>query len=153
MSEINFDSIDSILDATLDDLADMPEFKPFPAGTHACLLTMSTKAINGKPAVEWKLTAVETIELKSPEDIPVKQGDTCNGVFMFIQKDGKPNEVAQGQFKEMLKPLAVHFNTATNRATLEAIAGGVHVAVTMSQRADKTNPNKFYPVIEALSVL
>lgn len=149
-NSIDFNSIDSILDATLDDLADMPEFKPFPVGTHACLLTMATKTINKNPAVEWKLTAVETIELTNATDAPVKPGDTCNGAFMFVQKDGKPNEMAQGQFKDLLKPLAAHFNTPTNRATLEAIEGGVHVAVTMTQRE---SGGKVYPVINALSVL
>ena len=45
-------SIDSILDSTLDDLADMPEFKPFPAGAHKCTFDFEAKTINGKPAVK-----------------------------------------------------------------------------------------------------
>ena len=151
----NFLDIDSLLDATLDDLADVPEFKPFPAGTHHCTLSLSSKVIADKPAVEWKLTAVETMELVDPTGTPVKAGDTCSGAFMFVQKDGKPNELAQGQFKELMRPLQAHFGTPTNRLTMEA-AEGCAVAVTMTQREGKkgsTSEGKFFPVIEALAVM
>lgn len=147
-------SLDSILDATLDDLADVPEFKPFAAGTHMASLTLTEKAIQNKPAIEWKLTHIETLELVNPEDTPPKAGDTCSGAFIFVNNDGTVNEIAQGQFKEILKPLAAHFGTATNRATLEA-AQGVQVAVTMSQRAGKkgsSSEGKFFPTIETLIV-
>lgn len=151
----NFLDIDSLLDATLDDLADVPEFKPFPVGTHQCVITLESKVITDKPAVEWKLTAMETVELVNPEDTPVKAGDTCSGAFIFVQKDGQPNELAQGQFKELMKPLQAHFGTGTNRETMAA-ANGATVVVTMTQRAGKkgsTSEGKFFPVIEALAVL
>lgn len=146
-------SIDDLLDATLDDLADVPEFKPFPVGTHQCTLEIASKVIAEKAAVEWKLTLIETIELANPEATPAKAGDTCSGAFIFTTKDGKPNELAQGQFKEMLRPLQAHFGTATNRQTMEA-ANGCTVAVTMSQREGKNdNAGKFFPVIDAIAVL
>jgi hypothetical protein len=141
--------LDSILDATLDDLADVPEFKPFAAGTHLATLTTETKLIQNKAAVEWKLTLVEVLELANPEDVPPKAGDTCSGAFIFKNNDGTKNELAEGQFKEMLRPLQAHLGTTSNRETLEA-AQGVQVAVTMTQRAGKvgsTSEGKFFPVV------
>ena len=151
----NFLDIDSLLDATLDDLADVPEFKPFPTGSHQCTITLESKSIGDKPAVEWKLTAIETIELADPTGTPVMAGDTCSGAFIFVGKDGKPNELAQGQFKELMRPLQAHFGTDTNRQTMEA-ASGATVVVTMSQREGKkgsSSEGKFFPVIEALAVM
>lgn len=154
-AENNFLDMDSLLDATVDQLADTPEFKPFPTGTHLCVLTLEQRNKDPKkPAISWKLTAIETIELKDAEkDQPVKAGDTCSGLFSFVKDDGTVNELAQGQFKEIMRPLSGHFKTASNRDTLAAVAEGVTVAVTMSQReGKKENAGKFYPVIEALVV-
>lgn len=155
--ENNIFDMDSLLDATVEQLADMPEFKPFPTGTHLCELTMEQRTKDPKKfAVSWKLTAIETIELKDAEkDQPVKPGDTCSGLFSFFKDDGSVNELAQGQFKEMMRPLTAHFKTESNRQTLSALAdaGSITVAVTMSQReGKKENAGKFYPVIEALVV-
>lgn len=152
----NFLDMDSILDATLDDLDDVPEFKPFPAGTHQAVLTLVPKEIKKRPAIEWKLVAKETIELANPDtDKPVQPNDSCSGAFIFVNEDGTKNEMAQGQFKALLAPLSAHFGTATNRDTLNA-ANGCEVAVTMSQRAGKkgsSSEGKFFPVIEAIAVL
>lgn len=153
-ANVNAMDIDSLLDATLDDLADVPEFKPFPAGTHMCTLNMETKVIADKGAVEWNLTLVSTLEMADPTATPPAAGDTCSGAFMFTTKDGKPNEIAQGQFKEMLRPLQAHFGTTTNRETM-AMANGCEVVVTMSQREGKkgtSSEGKFFPVIDALVV-
>lgn len=146
--------LDALLDGTLDDLADVPSFKPFAAGTHIATLELSPKAIAGKPAVEWKLTHVETLELANPEDVPPNVGDTCSGAFIFIGKDGTKNEIAEGQFKEMMAPLAANFGTSSNRDTMAA-AQGCTVAVTMSQREGKKGTNsegKFFATIESLVV-
>lgn len=144
-------SIDSLLDATLDDLADMPEFKPFPAGAHRCTIEFEVKDVGGIPSVGLKLTAIETMELANPEDTPVKAGDSTEVLFMLKKKDGTTNELGQGQFKEILKPLAAHFNTATNRATMEAAKGAECLVVTVI-REDKKN-QKFYTGVTNLQVL
>ena len=154
----NLVDIDSLLDATLDDLADVPEFKPFPKGTHKCTLNIAQKDINGHAAMEWKLTGQETIELADPEDTPIKAGDVCSGAFILTKDEGGKkvvNELAQGQFKELLKPFTAHFGTATNRDTVEAM-NGCTVVATMGQRAGKkgsTSEGKFFPTIEAIAVL
>ena len=153
---IQFLDIDSLLDATLDDLADMPEFKPFPKGSHQATIAFEQKLIQGRASVEWKLTAIETLELvDAVNDQPVKAGDTCSGAFIFFNVDGTANDMAQSQFKALLAPLQAHFNTDKNRDTMVASQGAT-VVVTMSQRAgkkDTPSAGKFFPVIEALAVM
>ena len=114
MSDFN---IDSILDGTLDDLADLPEFKPFPVGTHKAVLTMEQKVVNKHPAIEVKLKALETIELPSGSEAePVSPGQEGTVLYML------DNELGQGKFKKLLKQLAETYGTdKTNRQIMETI--------------------------------
>jgi len=154
MSTVNTSSIDSLLDATLDDLADIPEFKPFPIGAHSVKIAFDYKEVNGTAAVELALTAVATVELATPTDTPITAGDTTNVLFLLKKKDGSDNELAQGQLKELLKPLAAHFGTTSPRATMAA-ANGAEVVVITDIREDKRDPQnvKQYTSIKQLTVL
>lgn len=139
-------SMDDLLDGTLDDLADMPEFKPFAPGAHKVTLNFdATKKINDMPAIEVKLTVVETVELVNPEDTPPKAGDTTTVIFILKKKDDKGNvvrnELAEGQFKNLLASLAPAFPDATtNRAIMEA-AEGFEVLASTSIRENKKDKN------------
>ena len=157
MSTVNTTSIDSLLDGTLDDLADVPEFKPFPMGAHKVTIKWDIKEINSQPAIELALTAVETIELTNPEtDKPVAAGDTTNVMFMLKKKDGTNNDLAQGQWKELMKPLAAHFGTTSNKATMEASNGAEVLVITdVRKSVSKTDANdvKYYSSVKSLSVI
>lgn len=150
-------SMDDLLDGTLDDLADMPEFKPFAPGAHKVTLNFdATKKINDMPAIEVKLTVVETVELVNPEDTPPKAGDTTNVIFILKKKDDKGNvvrnELAEGQFKNLLASLAPAFPEATtNRAIMEA-AEGFEVLASTSIRENKKDKNniKQYTSLDAI---
>lgn len=150
---INTSDIDSLLDGTLDDLADIPAFKPFPAGAHRVIINWETKKISDKTAIELKVTAVETLELENPEETPVKAGDKTSTLYQFYKKDGTANEIAQGQFKEIMKSLALHFGAKSNRE-LMAESEGFEVAITTSIRTDKRDVNdiKYYTDIKNLVV-
>ena len=97
MSEFN---IDSLLDGTLDDLADAPEFKPFPAGTHKVTISIVQKKIGTHPAFEVAMKAVETIELSNSEETPLAAGATTSVAYMM------DNDLGQGNFKKILASLA-----------------------------------------------
>ncbi len=148
-------SIDSLLDATIDDLSDIPEFKPFPIGAHRASIKWDyTKKVNDKTVVELSVTAIETLELSNPEDTPTKAGDSTNILFQFTKKDGTPNELAQGLWKALLKPLQEHFKTASNRETMDA-SQGAEVLIVTNMRSDKKDPNniKYYTDIKNLQVI
>lgn len=139
--------IDSLLDGTLDDIADLPEFKPFPAGMHQVSIVMTQKEINKKPSIELAMTYVEPMELSDPSDVPPKAGDTSNLVFFL------DNELGQGQFKEVIKALKPVYGTnGSNRDTMNESAGAV-VAVVTKLRKDKNDETKVYTQLQKLELI
>lgn len=161
MTELNQAmSMDDLLDGTLDDLADAPEFKPFPAGAHVVQIFFdATKKINDMPAIEVKLVHRETAELSNPDDTPPKAGDSTNVIYILKKKTETGtivrNELAEGQFKVLLASLAPAFPDATtNRAIMEA-AQGFEVLAATSVRTNKKDPNniKYYTALDSVSLI
>lgn len=153
-------SMDDLLDGTLDDLADVPEFKPFAAGAHKVKINFdATKKINDMPAIEVKLTHIETVELTNPEDTPPNAGDSTNVIYILKKKDDKGNivrnELAEGQFKQLLASLAPAFPEATtNRAIMEAAQGYEVLAVTSIRESKKDKNNiKYYTALDSVVLL
>lgn len=143
MSDFN---IDSILDGTLDDLADLPEFKPFPAGTHRAVMTMEQKVVNKHPCFEVKLKALETVELPAGSDAePASAGQEATVLYML------DNELGQGKFKKLLKQLAETYGAdKTNRQLVEESQNAEVLVVTILRlNKDKT---KMYMDIDAVAV-
>ena len=138
MSEFN---IDSLLDGTLDDLADAPEFKPFPAGTHKVTIGITQKKIGTHPAFELAMKAVETIELANAEDTPLVAGATTSEAFMM------DNELGQGNFKKVLKSLADHFGAKSNRELI-AEAQNLEVLVVTKVRQNKDKTQSYTSIVE-----
>ena len=127
-------NFDSLLDASLDDLADLPEFANFPAGVHRCTISLKQKAINDKPAIEVTLKAIETVELSKPEeDKPVSVGQTSSSAYFL------DNEFGQGAFKKLVAPLAASLGVASLRDLLEA-AEGTEVEAVTAFRKGKIKP-------------
>ena len=153
-------SMDDLLDGTLDDLADAPEFKPFPAGAHQVKIFFdATKKINEMPAIEVKLVHIETAELTNPEDTPPKAGDSTNVIYILKKKTETGtivrNELAEGQFKQLLASLAPAFPDATsNRAIMESAQGYEVLAVT-SVRVNKKDPTnvKHYTALDSVTLI
>ena len=144
-NEVN---LDTLLDGTLDDLADLPEFRNFPPGMHRCTFAWEQKTIKNHPCIEVKLTAKETIELAKPadeENKPLVGGEVAGVLYML------DNEVGQGSFKEnILKPLAAHFGAKATRELLNDANGG-EVLVVTDLRANKEK-TKTYMSIAKLEV-
>lgn len=126
-------NLDSILDSTLDDLADMPSITPFPNGAHKVKLTF--KIDDKKLSIQMAMEYIETLELSDPTSVAPAPGDKNTIFFNLKKKDNTPNEYAQGALKEVLKVLAPVFPGST-RETLTA-AEGVEVAVVTKVRVGK----------------
>lgn len=147
------DSIDSILDETLDDLADLPEFKVYPAGAHRVLATFEQKEINSKQAVDLSFKYVEALELAEPEteENPApKQGDACNTMFML------DNEYGVGNFKKCSKPFSEALNFATGREIIEGVKDVECVILTSVRTvANKQDPDdvKHYLNVKEIQVV
>lgn len=130
------DNFDALLDANLDDLADLPEFADFPAGVHRCSVAIAKKEINGKPYMEVKLTGIETVELSKPEeDKPISAGQSSSSLYSL------ENPYGQGAFKKLIAPLAAHLGVSSLRDLIEQI-GGTEVEAVTSFRKGKAKPGE-----------
>ena len=141
----NFD-IDAMLDGTLDDLADLPEFKPYPAGTHAVVLTIVDKTaaknrVNNHPGFEVKMKAVETMELADSNETPLVAGAETSVLYLL------DNPIGQGSFKKLLASAAEHFGAKSNRDLIADLQGAT-VAVVTRQRQNKDKTQTYTDIVE-----
>ena len=145
MAQDNFD-IDAMLDGTLDDLADLPEFKPYPVGTHAVVLTIVDKTapkdrVNNHPGFEVKMKAVETLELANSDDTPLVAGAETSVLYVL------DNPIGQGSFKKLLASAAEHFGAKSNRELIADLQGAT-VAVVTRQRQNKEKTQTYTDIVE-----
>ena len=150
MSQMNND-IDALLDGTLDDLADIPEFVvPNPGSWIAEIISFETKEINKMKSPELKLKFTELIEAADeslePQALPLEAGT----LYSFFYEDGKPNEFAQGSFKEIIAALKPVVGGDKNSEVM-ANSKGAMVAVTTGVRLDKKDSTKRYLQIKQLT--
>ena len=138
--------LDTLLDSTLDDLEDLPEFKPFSAGTHRCLASFETKEINGKSAVELSLEMVESLELADPQDSMPKQGDKSNTMFML------DNEFGRGALKKAAIPFGEALGVSTIRDIIEQTKS-IECVVVTSLRTDKNDASKKYLQVKEIGIV
>lgn len=157
MSENKMIDMDALLDGTLDDLADVPSFKPFSAGAHMCKLAWEIVAINDIPTVKLKLTHISTEELANAEDTAPAVGDTTEVAFMLKKKDGTKNELGEGQWKEILASLKSGMalpEATTNREVMTASEGLEALVVTTVRKNDKDKQDiKYYTGIKSVTTV
>lgn len=140
-------NIDDLLDATLDDLEDLPEFKPFPPGVHAALATLSIKEVNDKQAVELALKGQETLELSEPsKDTPIQAGHETSVLFKLN------NEFGRGNMKKLLKPIGEALGLTVTREIIEQCKD-MPVVVLTSYRKNKEDPTSPYMNVKELNVV
>lgn len=127
-------SLDNILDATLDDLADMPSIVLFPNGAHKVKFESKIDAKNS--SVQITLTYIEPLELADPTSAAPAAGDK-NSVFFYLKtKEGKANEYAQGALKNIVKVLQPALGGDTTTEVLSN-AQNAEVAVVTKIRVGK----------------
>jgi hypothetical protein len=156
---LNLD-IDSLLDGTLDDLADAPEFKPFPLGVHKIIMNWETKQLDDKKEsgkkntlVTLKMKAMETIETPAGSEEVCSPGQEENiGFFLVHHSSPKAMEIGQGAFKEIMRSLAGHYGAKSNRE-LMAESAGAEALVTTGHRTDKQDKSKKYTTLEKLMII
>jgi len=143
-TEMNFDDI---LDQSIDDLADLPEFKVPDTGIYKLRVTGGTKAINNKPAVTTSFVVREIVELADssiPEEQRAKAGDKFDIAYILKDEDGNKSEIAEGRMKEFLAPFHAHYGEKSIRAIIEGpLTEGVDITAQVVKKARKNDPEKF----------
>jgi hypothetical protein len=143
MTEQTTFDIDAILDGTLDDLADLPEFRPLPVGTYQAQFKIERADANKSPNVFFaKLKITETVELANPEEKPVETGAEANVRYDLS------NEFGQGAFKKLMSALAEHFGAKKTRELLEDVKEYVDVFVVTKQNTNKKNGQVYSDIVE-----
>lgn len=164
-NNLSIDSLDALLDVSLDDIADLPSFEAFNPGAHKVTINWAFKSMDktvegtkkSTPHVELKLTSLgETMELTEPNNpelntVP-KDGDTCSTMFDIT------NEFAMGALKKAVANLETHFGTKNLKAIITQSEGFEVVAVTKVRygkdaTTKQVDKSKKYLQVEGLLVL
>jgi hypothetical protein len=124
-------SLDSILDVTLDDLADMPSIELFPNGAHKVSLEFVIDPV--KVSVRMDMTYIECVELADPTAKAPAAGDKNSVFYNLKKKDGEPNAYAQGALKIILQALAPTFGGSNTTEICANSKGAEVVALTKIQ--------------------
>lgn len=153
--EAQFKGLEDLFDADIEDIADLPAFETPPPGAYLLGVVMTTKEINDKPAVVADITVVETVELKNTDEdhkhyrAPVKDGTKFSIAFIL------GNAVTEGRLKQFVAPFAEHFGIKGKgsmgilvRDTIQ----NVTIAATITNRADKNDPDILYAGIKNIQV-
>lgn len=138
---MNTNAMTDLLAGSLDDLADMPEYKPYPAGAHRVTFHVEEKQINNKPAVEFKFKYVEALELTNPEETPPKAGDEAQVLCILTNNDGTRNEFSEGTIKMVAAALKESFPGSNVREILSAAKGAEVVIVTSIRKGKDGRPD------------
>jgi len=139
MSDTEFD-LASLLDGTLDDLADRPEFLPFVQGAHTVKLTLIQD--EKKSSVLYAAcTLIETLEQADPNETPMEPGTK------FRARMDLSNKFGQGDIKMILAAAATVFNERSVSKLIESLkTEGMECSVVTENR---TNKDKVYTSIVA----
>lgn len=140
-------NMDALLDGTIDDLADMPEFKPFNPGIHRCTVKMYQQKINDLPAISVDLKVIETVETATGVEPMLAGAETTCSYFMRYPSNPIVAGLGQGKFKELLAAAAVKFGAKSNRELMEDINGAEFLVVT-GLRDNKKKTQKFTDILE-----
>ena len=145
MTESNL-SVDDILDGTLDDLDDLPEFKAFAPGVHQVFTTMSIKDIGDNKAVEFAFKMISTIELANPKGIEPKEGDTSSTICMLN------NEFGLGALKKLAAPIREALGLEKTSEVIEQCID-IECIIVTGLRVDKKDKDKIYLQVKELQVI
>ncbi len=137
--------LSSLLDASIGDLAELPESVVFAAGAHRCTFDYEVRQSGGESKIPMfciKLKHQETLELNNPEkDTAPNTGDETE------VKYNMNNEYGQAALRSLAALFCKHQGldekTTSLNGAFQAYKGGSLVFVTKT-RADKKDPARHY---------
>jgi len=135
--------LDDLLDSSIDDFEDLPDFEPYPVGTHRVYGTLSLKEVNDKVNVEFSMKAIETLELKDKvKDQPLAEGAPASVLFNFGSEWGR------GAFKKVFAGTAEKLGATSNRQLIENFQEVDCVVVTKLRTSKDDKDKKYTNVVE-----
>jgi hypothetical protein len=143
----------SLLDASLDDMMDMPEWKNWPAGAYTVKPEIKqeskkntkTNEMETHITVKAKLIAVK--ELADPNSVPPEVGAETQVRYTW------ENEYGQGGLKNLLKPVAAATGLKKVPELLEAIHTADSLVLVVGIRKGKSEAGKETPEYQTFTDL
>lgn len=148
---MSIDLLNSLLDSTVDDLADLPVFKARPAGTYKAQFEYEINSEGELPYFVYTFKLMEIMELVNPDEAETldftKEIKVNIYAFPFYKdkdtKEIKKSDRGEGLTKIVVLGLKDEFGGSSNRETLEAGNGAmVGVTIGVERRKDKDVPGK-----------
>jgi len=155
-SNAAFTDLDALMDASMDDIDDLPPVGVPPTGHYNLLVSAErvdpTEA--GKNAYIKFTYEVEAVnEVKVPEEeSEAAIGMKFSQMFSPFKKDGTVNEYGIGFLKEATAPFAAHFGTQKMGDTIAQI-DKVSVAATLVRKKDKKDADRWNFALKDVVVL
>lgn len=150
MSELKnpaFADFDALLDASMDDIADLPPIGVPPTGSYILDVTASRespKESGGNEFIQLEYTVVEINELKHEEEmVDVKVGQSFKVFFSPFKKDGTVNDTGLGYLKQALEPFATHYNTRESLGGTIAAIQQCRISASVIRVQDKKDETRF----------
>lgn len=145
MTQAVFEDLSALLDASMDDIADLPPTGVPPAGHYRLSVTASRERSDksGSEYFKFSYEVLEVGELKNPEEAgEVAVGMKFSQMFSPFKKDGTPNEFGMGFLKEAVAPFAAHFGITRLGEALSQI-NQVQVSAVLTRRRDKKDEERW----------
>lgn len=134
-------NIQDLLDASIDNIEDLPSTDAWPVGAH---LVSAKLEVNNKdpkkPMIIGRVTLIETAEQADPEAKPAKAGDQYGFMYGLIKKDsnGERNEFSLSSIKTFYGQPLVEAGkipaNATVKDIVDAYTDGVELLITTGQK-------------------
>jgi len=145
MSNDAIRDLDSLMDASMDDIDDLPPVGVPPSGHYNLLVTAERKENKEKTSeyIQFSYEVEAINEVKDPaEEAQAAVGMKFSQMFSPIKKDGTVNEFGIGFLKEAVAPFSAHFGTSKMGETIAQI-NKISVAASLSRRVDKKDADRF----------
>lgn len=146
MSNNSIRDLDSLMDASMSDIDDLPPVGVPPTGHYN--LCVSAERIDpeeqGKNSYikfSYEVEAVNEVR-DSAEESEAATGMKFSQMFSPLKKDGTMNDFGIGFLKEAVAPFSAHFGV-DKMGEVIALVNKVSVAATLTRRKDKRDPDRF----------
>jgi hypothetical protein len=142
---MNFADFDSLMDASMDDLDDLPPVGVPPTGHYN--LNVTAERVSNKDAtgeyIKFTYVVEAVNEIRNPEEeSQAAVGQKFSQNFSPLKKDGTVNEWGVGFLKEATAPFSAHFGSSRMGETLAQIQS-ISVAATLVRKVNKKEPDRF----------
>ena len=145
MSKAAFQDLDALMNASMDDIDDLPPVGVPPTGHYGLIVTATREAseTSGNEYIKFSYEVESVNEVKDPEEEKqAAAGQKFTQIFSPFKKDGTVNEYGLGYLKEACAPFAAHFGTQSMGQTIASI-DKVSVAATLVRKQDKKDKERF----------